>query len=131
MPERAALVFAAPAGFATAAAFRETVAARLGEMESEAAEDLRSQGKKVMGVRAVRRQKHTDRPARGEPRRQLDPNVAAGDPEERARALEELAEFHAAYREALTRLQAGGRRVLFPRGTYLLRVHLGVACEAA
>jgi REP element-mobilizing transposase RayT len=131
MPEHAALAFTVPAGFATPKAFRDAVAARLAELEREAAETLRSEGQKVLGVRGVRRQKYTDRPAPGEPRRKLNPSVAAGDPEERTRALEELREFRAAYREALSRLQAGQRRVIFPRGTYLLRVHLGVACEAA
>ncbi len=131
MPEREALVFTVPAGFASAKIFREAVATRLTELERQAAKDLRSQGKTVLGVHGVRRQKHTDRPAPGEPRRKLNPSVAAGDEEDRIEALKELSEFRAAYREALAALRAGDSHVVFPTGTYLLRVHLGVACQAA
>lgn len=131
MPEREALVFTVPPGFASAQAFREAVATRVAELECQAAKDLQSLGKKVLGIRDVRRQKHTDRPAPGEPRRKLNPSVAAGDEQERIAALEELKEFRAAYREALARLKTGERQVVFPPGTYLLRVHLGVACRAA
>ncbi len=131
MPEREALVFTVPAGFASAEAFREAVTTRVADLEREAAKDLRSQGKDVLGVRGVRRQKHTDRPAPGERRRKLNPSVAAADEEERIEALKKLSEFRTAYREALARLKAGDRRVVFPPGTYLLRVHLGVACQAA
>jgi len=131
MPEREALVFTVPKGFATAEEFRAAVAARLAQLEQEAGEALRAKGAGFMGARGVRRQKHTDRPARGEPRRGLNPRIAAEDPEERVEALDRLAAFRRAYRAALARLKAGGRRVLFPQGTYLLRVHLGVACCAA
>ncbi len=35
------------------------------------------------------------------------------------------------HREALERVRSGAKGVMFPRGTYLLRVHLGMACRAA
>jgi putative transposase len=57
--------------------------------------------------------------------------VAARDKWKRIEALGRLVEFRRAYREALARLRSGDRGVSFPRGTYLLRVHLGVACAAA
>ncbi len=131
MPERAALTFGVPAGFDSREAFREAVRARLGRLEREAARDLSARKRRVLGVRKLRRQKRTDRPAPGERRRKLNPRVACKDEEKRRAALGRLARFRATYRAALERLRTGARRVAFPPGTYLLRVHLGVPCAAA
>jgi hypothetical protein len=60
----------------------------------------------------------------------LSPRVAAGDKWKRIEALSRLAEFVAAYREALAAMRAGMRRVLFPAGTYALRVFHDVPCAA-
>ncbi len=131
MPEREALVFTVPKGFASAQEFRAALTAQVAKLERTAAEALRAKGEWFMGVRRVRKQKRTARPASAERRRGLDPRIAAADPEERVEALARLREFRRAYRQALARLRAGERRVRFPHGTYLLRVHLGVACCAA
>jgi hypothetical protein len=42
-----------------------------------------------------------------------------------------LRSFLQAYREALSKLRAGVKDVVFPHGTYRLRVLLGVRCAAA
>ncbi len=131
MPERAALAFSVPAALGSPEAFREAVRARLAALERRAAEDLAAEGRRFLGLRALRKQRHTDRPARGERRRRLNPRVACKDEEKRREALGRLVQFRRAYRMALGRLRDGARRVLFPSGTYLLRVHLGVSCEAA
>ena len=131
MPERAALTFSVPAGFDSPDAFRDAVRARLSALEREAAEELAAQGRRFLGLHKLRRQKHTDRPAPGESRRKLNPRVACKDEEKRREALGRLVQFRSAYRAALQRLRDGARRVVFPPGTYLLRVHLGVACAAA
>ncbi len=131
MPEREVLAFAVPAGFVSAEAFRQAVEVRTAELERAAAKKLESEGKRFVGARRVQRQKHTDRPGAGERRRGLNPRIAAADKWKRVEALGRLIEFQRAYREALARLQRGARRVVFPPGTYLLRVHLGVACAAA
>jgi hypothetical protein len=54
--------------------------------------------------------------------------VAARDKWKRIEALCRLAEFADAYRKALTALRAGARDVVFPPGTYLMRVAHGVRC---
>ncbi len=131
MPEREALVFTVPKGFASAQEFRAAVSARVAERELAAAEALRAKGERFMGARRVLKEKRTERPASREPRRGLNPRIAAGDGAERIEALARLAGFRGAYREALARLKAGEQRVLFPLGTYLLRVNLGVSCCAA
>jgi REP element-mobilizing transposase RayT len=131
MPERATLTFSVPVAFDSPSAFRNAVRARLSALEQKAADDLAAQGRRALGLRRLRMQKRTDRPAPGEPRRELNPRVACKDEEKRREALGRLVQFRSAYRAALQRLRDGARRVVFPSGTYLLRVHLGIACAAA
>jgi REP element-mobilizing transposase RayT len=131
MPEREVLVFTVPPGFASPAAFRAKVEAGVAARETEKADALASQGKQFMGAHRVSRQKHTDRPRSREPRRGLNPRVATRDKWRRMEALGRRADFLRAYREALDKLRRGVRDVVFPPGTYMLRVHLRVSCQAA
>ena len=67
-------------------------------------------------------------PSTREERRGLRPQVACRDKWKRIEVLKRLREFAVAYREAWRRFRAGQCDVLFPAGTYALRVHYGVAC---
>jgi REP element-mobilizing transposase RayT len=131
MPERELLTFAVPRGFASKEAFRAEVAARLAAREREKAEELASRGERVQGVHRVLRQRHTDRARSYEQRGGLKPQVASRDRWKRIEALGRRVEFLQAYRDALEKLRGGYRDVVFPPGTYQLRVHLCMACEAA
>jgi hypothetical protein len=71
------------------------------------------------------------RAASDEPRRELSPRVAARDPWKRLEALSRMLSFMREYREAWRSWRAGVRDVLFPAGTYLLRVQHGARCAAA
>ena len=75
--------------------------------------------------------RRTARPARGEPRRTLSPRVAARDKWKRIEALGRLVEFLRSYRQAWMARCAGDVAVVFPCGTYLLRVVHGVACAGS
>jgi REP element-mobilizing transposase RayT len=130
MPERATLEFSPPPGF-TPEEFRQRLSDRLAELERAAARALDTDGRRFMGLRRVLAQKHTDHPASGEPRRELNPRIAARDKWKRIEALGRLKRFLSDYREALVRFRQGVRGVVFPRGTFHLRVHLGVACAGA
>ncbi len=131
MPERELLVFAVPAGFASAESFRAELVARLASREAEKADERTSRGERVAGVQRVMQQKRTQRARSRERRGGLNPQVAAPDAGERVAWLRRRAEFLDAYRRALEKLRRGDRRVVFPPGTYRLRVYIGVACEAA
>ncbi len=77
-------------------------------------------GGRVLGRRAVLRQRCSERPASVEPRRGLDPRVSARSRWVRQGALRDLKEFQRAYqdaREALLRREPA----VFPAGTYWLR----------
>jgi REP element-mobilizing transposase RayT len=127
MPETVDLELTTPPGFESSG-FREQVGAALAELEARARRDTAKEGRPFLGVAKILAQKWWARPKNGEPRRRLNPRVASRDKWKRIEALSRLAEFLAEYREAWASLRAGVRDVLFPAGTYALRVFHDVRC---
>jgi REP element-mobilizing transposase RayT len=125
LPEKLGLELTAPPGFGSADEFRDQVLAAMAEREQQAATRFRNQ---FRGVARVLTQKATARPAPLEPRRKLSPRVAARDPWKRIEALGRVAEFLRSYRAAWAARRAGETGVVFPPGTYLLRIMHGVPC---
>jgi REP-associated tyrosine transposase len=125
LPEIATLQLTPPPGFASADAFRERLAAALAEKETQAVRNARGG---FFGVARVLAQKATGRPRSAEPRRTLNPRVAARDKWKRIEVLGRLKEFLDAYRAAWSACRAGKKEFMFPLGTYLLRVLHGVPC---
>ncbi len=58
----------------------------------------------------------------------MSPRVACRNKWRRIEALCRLKSFVADYRDAWQRYREGQRDVLFPHGTYWLRVYAGVTC---
>jgi putative transposase len=129
MPEKLELELSAPPGFPSAADVRERLAAAVAEREEQSANALRTRGLAPLGARRVLAQKPSGRPAPGEPRRKLNPRIAARDKWKRIEALGRLVEFLRTYRAAWRLFRAGVRDVLFPPGTYWLRVSHGARCS--
>jgi putative transposase len=129
MPESAELALTVPPGFASAQEFQAHVAEALDDLEAECRRKL-GPARSFLGRARVLAQKPFTRPAPGELRRKLNPRVAARDKWKRIEALSRLAGFLRAYRDAWTARREGRRNVVFPAGTYLLRVEHGVACAA-
>jgi putative transposase len=125
LPETVTLQLTSPPGFASADEFRDQLAAALSEREAQALRD--AQGR-FLGVARVLAQKPTSRPAPVEPRRALNPRVAARDKWKRIEVLGRLVEFLRSYRCAWAARREGKPHVIFPQGTYLLRVVHGVPC---
>ncbi len=111
------------------AAVAEHIAKRVGEAEAAIQAKFDSEGRKFLGAKAVRAQSPFGSPSTREPRRRLRPRVACRDKWQRIAWLQRSKEFLTAYREALQRFSAGVRDVIFPAGTYLMRVRFGVACH--
>jgi hypothetical protein len=128
LPDKVALELSTPPGFDSPADFRDRVTAALAERQREAERRVGKAG--FLGVARVLQQKPMARPASTEPRRDLNPRVAAKNTWKRIEALTRVAEFVQAYRSALAARRAGTIGVVFPAGTYLLRVAHGVPCEA-
>ena len=98
-------------------------------------DDLRAhrlaEGRGVLGVHALRRQRKDGRPKTSAPRRRPDPAIASRDPARRVALVTELRAFRDAYRDARKRWLGGHASVIFPQGTLLMRGWPGVRCERA
>lgn len=101
------------------------------ERERELVAQMKQEGRRFLGMRRVLRHEHTDTPLSREPRFKLNPRVASRSKWQRIAALQRNKAWLAAYREAYEKFCAGVREVLFPAGTYLMRVQYGVACAQA
>jgi hypothetical protein len=128
MPASAELELTPPPGF-SAEEFQRLVAAALRDREEKKRRELGPRG--FLGRRRVLAQNPFAHPAPGEPRRQLNPRVAARDKWKRIEALSRLVGFLRAYRSAWHARRAGILDVEFPAGTYQLRVEHGVRCAPA
>src|SRR4029079_12183520 len=130
MPEVVSLSFARPHGFKDldAKAFAERVRERVQVVEETAAAERRRTGARVLGRRAVLDQKWSDRPGSREPRRQLNPRVAARSKWSRIEALLRNRAFRDAYAAARAAYAAGIRNIICPAGTYWLRRFTQAIC---
>jgi len=126
LPESVPLELTAPPGFASAQAFCDELVDALALREAQAVRS--STG--FLGVLKVLSQRPTARPRDREPRRGLSPRVASRDKWRRIEALGRLATFVSDYREALSAWHHD-RAVLFPAGTFLMRVLHGAACAGS
>jgi putative transposase len=130
MPASAELVLTVPPGFASAQEFQDRVAAATAALEAESQRELAAKKQGVLGRARVLAQKPFARPVSKAARRKLNPRVAASDKWKRIEALSRLKGFLSTYRDAWTRRRAGLPDVVFPAGTYQLRVEHGVCCAA-
>jgi len=131
MAESASLVLATPPGFQSLEALRQIVASRLDAKEKGEAARAEADGRAVVGATRAMATRPTDRPRHVEPLRSLNPRVACRDKGKRVAALRRLVEFLHAYRCAFRRWREGASDVVFPAGTYLMRVVHGATCAAS
>lgn len=130
-PEKAPLRLTCPEGFGSVEELRRRLTEVLKEREDRAARELAEEGRSFMEVRKVLAQSPFAKPAPGEPRRGLKPRVASRDKWKRMEAIGRLKTFLTEYREAWRAFRAGAREVVFPEGTYGMRVWCGVACASS
>jgi putative transposase len=130
MPAVISIKIGRPQGFGdiTERAFAELVLERVRGVEDEVAAERRRTGAHILGRRGVLAQRWRDRPTTREPRRQLDPRVAARSKWSRIEALMRNRDFRAAYAAAREAFVAGARDVVFPAGTYWLRRFVQATC---
>ncbi|ACG71473.1 protein of unknown function DUF1568 [Anaeromyxobacter sp. K] len=130
MPEVAELALVPPPGFESADAFRTFLVDAIAAREREVAQAHALAGTGFLGARRVLAQRPTARPPTPPPMRGLRPRVAARDRWKRIEAIGRLVGFLRAYREAWRARRAGRSGVIFPAGTYLLRVLHSVPCAS-
>ena len=110
---------------------RGEVRPRLDGRELELIEGRRERGVDVLGVKKVLAQPWYGFPGRPEDMFGTNPGVSGKNKWARIEALQRRKEFVEAYALARARFLAGVRDVLWPFGTWLMRVRYGLACETA
>jgi putative transposase len=129
MPDRAVLELAAPAGFGSAEEFRGAVLRALEEREDMASSRLAEAGLGFVGAKRAARLQSVAPASRADARGGIRPRVACRDRWARIGALARLRDFLRSYRRALLLWRAGFIEVVFPAGTYRMRVTYRAACE--
>jgi REP element-mobilizing transposase RayT len=131
LPDTIELELAAPPCFAPPEEFRKELVAAVRELEDKHRGLLASQGRRVLGAARALAQSPFARPARREARFRLNPRLAARDKWKRLEGLLRLKRFEEMYRQALASWREGAHDVVFPAGTYLMRVLHGAQCAGA
>jgi len=131
LPAVAQLELHLPEGFASATGFIQLVASLLRQAEERAATTHAASGGAFLGVTRVLTQHPFARPPAAEARRGLRPRFATRDPSRRVEAVRRLKAFAQSYREALAEWRKGFRSVVFPHGTYWMRVLHAAQCAPA
>ena len=136
MPEEASLTLCRPPSEGepnmTDDEWKETVRNALQQKEESIREEFRAEGRSFLGVRKVLSVSPDDAPRRQESQEDgngIRPRVAEHTPSLRQAALKLLREFVSAYNKAFTAFRNGIRDVVFPAGTYKMRVCYAVCCE--
>lgn len=124
-------------GEMTPAELVEVVRLRIDEEEAICQAQIAAEGRRFLGRKRVLALSPNATASRPEPLGQLNPRVAANHRHLRIAAILGLKTFLEQYEEALDLylacLQSGvekAREVIFPAGTYLMRVRYGVQCQA-
>jgi putative transposase len=131
MPATATLTFERPLEFEDMSheEFVGLLRSRVGAAEAEAEAKRQVGGARVLGHQAVLDQDWRDSPSSHEPRRELNPRVAAKNKWSRIEALQRNKDFGNGYRRAFDAFRKGIKDVLFPAGTYWLRRFAAAICE--
>jgi REP element-mobilizing transposase RayT len=104
---------------------------RLIARETELRAEFRAEGRPFAGMAEVLRCDPFGHPTTRERRRGMNPRIAGKDPEVRIGAIAELTGFRREHRKARLRYEGGDHSVVFPAGTWLMRVRYGVKCQPA
>jgi putative transposase len=104
--------------------FRDEVAAELLRLEREAHDAMWQKGRSVLGAKQVMAVSPHERATSFEPRRRRNPTFAVGRDQKDMghRAADAVKAFRSAYREALEDWRGRVRDVVFPAGTWWMRV---------
>ena len=128
MPETAELIIHQAPGHENLPihTYEKLIADEISKEEHNIANDMSTAKKTFMGMDAVLRQSHREKPQTIEPRRGMNPRFAARNKELRISAVERYKQFVANYWDALKEWKRGNREVVFPAGTYAMRLHARV-----
>jgi putative transposase len=108
----------------------DDVHARIRDVTASIRKERALLGKSFLGAKAVTNMSPFDSPSTPRIKGKLTPTFAAGgDTALLKEGLKRVRAFRQSYRDCIQRFLAGARDVVFPAGTYLMRVRFGVACD--
>jgi putative transposase len=130
-PEEATLELHRPPGYdhLSDAELAGLLRDRIERLEHAAREAALRANRRFLGRRAVLEQSRRAYPSSSEERFSLRPSVAGRSKWARIARLQENIEWLERYKEALHRLRASDTGVVFPYGTWKMRVYYSVACD--
>jgi len=105
--------------------------AEVAKLVKRARDDMALRRLPFVGRNAVLRQSFSAIPKTPAPRRNPSPRIAAKSTPARVDAIRRMLDFCREYRAAWTEWRSGNRAVVFPVGTYALRIYARVACAQA
>jgi len=130
MPETATLALVPPPQFHDAADKGVSfMTDYLAEREDEVRTAAKASGRKYVGLRNLRSQKWSEAPTSFAKRRGLSPRIATRNKWRRLEAIARDRQFVTDYVLARKEWLAGNRDVLWPAGTYLMRIRHNALCE--
>jgi hypothetical protein len=131
-PATVKLEMVPPAGMeeSTTASFVEMLADELELRERDIRQQHKLAGRTILGLKSVLKQDPFSFPEGREPRRNLNPRIAAKDKWRRIEAIRRLKTFYEDYKRVLASFVAGDREVLFPAGTYWMVKYAGARCAS-
>jgi len=109
--------------------YEKLLAEKLVEEAAKIAMEMEDFGQSFLGIAGIMKQRYTGKPTSRAKHFGINPKVAAKNKWLRMEALQRNKELLFQYREALKRWKKGDRKVLFPAGTYALRVQHNAKCE--
>ncbi len=124
MPEQVEVSFVRPPEFAHLSheEWTDKIRVAVAEQERIAAEERKRTGGRIVGRKAIRRQSPYTCPKTRPKRRGMRPAVASKNERRRIELLAANKRFQQNYRDAFTRRRSGEQDVVFPYGTYKLRL---------
>lgn len=129
-PATAVLEMSRPSGFDELSdeQLAAVIEGAIGEREQRFRQQAQAEGRRFLGRRGVLEQSRYARPGTREARFEISPRVACRNKWRRIERLRQERAWRDAYAAALQRWRAGDRGVLFPCGTYKMRVLHGALC---
>ena len=110
------------------AELRQEIRNRVDAREAELVAERRRTGQKVLGMRGVLQQHFLDTPRRSRVLFETKPRVSGNDRRKRWEKLDARLTFEAQYRRSRDAWFEGNQDVVFPHGTWLMRVRFGAKC---
>lgn len=130
MPDAVDLQFARPPvlGHLSDTEVADVLQQHISARESELQREFAQQRKPFAGRKRVLEYHSTDSPNTVTPRRRLSPRFATKNTAHRHQAMKLCKSFWRDYREAYLAWRSGEPSIMFPAGTYGLRVYANVTC---